>query len=409
MSQIIESVEKELYSLDESPALGLVPKKMHAYVIRPENHGLPLQAFREEVIDVPEVGFDEVLIKVKAAGVNYNGLWAALGQPASPTTFHKHNFHIAGSDAAGIIWKVGKGLEANPGFRFQLGDEVIVHCGQSCGLCEACNGGDTMLCPTQKIYGYETPYGSFAQYTVVKASQLLKKPKYLSWEAAGSYMLTYATAWKMLFGYPPHDLKPGMNVLVWGASGGLGTVAIQLIKLAGGNAIAVTSSDERGEKCLELGATGYINRKHFNCWGELPNTEDKKVYDAYLKEVRKFGKAIWEITGEKVNPDIVLEHVGKNTMPVSCYILKQGGMVVFCGATTGFNLTMDASHIWMRQKRIQGSHFSSLKELSDANKLVENQKFIPTVANKYSWKELPQAHLDMLDNKNTFGNISILL
>ncbi len=403
------TLEKELYGFDESPELGVVPKKMHAYVIRPDNHGHPLQSFQEEVVDVPEVGFDEVLIKVKSVGINYNGLWAAMGSPASPTLFHGKDFHIAGSDAAGVIWKVGDGLVNNPGFQFQVGDEVIVHCSQSCGLCDECNGGDTMLCTSQKIYGYETPYGAFAQYTAVKATQLLKKPKHLRWEEAGSYMLTYATAWNMLFGYPPHDLKPGMNVLVWGASGGLGTVAIQLIKLAGANAIAVTSSDEKGERCVELGAKGYINRNNFDCWGALPNTEDKEAYSKYLKEVRKFGKAIWGITGKGVNPDIVFEHVGKNTMPVSCYLVKTGGMVVFCGATTGFNLTMDASYIWMRQKRIQGSHFSSLKDLSTGNKLIEQQKFKLKVSNKYTWKELPQAHADMLENKHTFGNMSVLL
>ncbi|MEP0264429.1 crotonyl-CoA carboxylase/reductase [Dokdonia sp.] len=400
---------KQLFNLNESPELGTVPSKMYAYVIKPDNHGAPMQSLREEVIETPQVGFDEVLIKVKSVGINYNGLWAALGSPVSPTKFHGRDFHIAGSDAAGVIWKVGEGLINNPNFKYSLGDEVIIHCGQSCGLCDECNGGNTMLCSSQKIYGYETPYGSFAQYTAVKASQLLRKPKHLKWDEAGSYMLTYATAWKMLFGHAPNILRPGMNVLVWGASGGLGSAAIQLIKIAGANAIAVTSSTAKGKQCMELGAVGYINRKNFDCWGELPSVDDKEAYASHVKEMQKFGKAIWEITGKNVNPDIVFEHVGKDTFPTSCYVVKTGGMVVFCGATSGFNLSMDASYIWMRQKRIQGSHFSSLKELSDANKLVENAMFTPVISKTYPWDELPLAHLDMLNNSNQFGNAAVVL
>jgi crotonyl-CoA carboxylase/reductase len=402
-------VENNVFGLNKSPELGVVPKKMHAYVIRPENHGEPEVAFQKEIIDVPEVGYDEVLIKVKSAGVNYNGLWAALGLPASPTTFHKNTFHIAGSDAAGIVWKVGEGLKKNAAFKFQVGDEVIVHCGQSCGVCGECNGGNPMLCSTQKIWGYETPYGSFAQYTLVKGTQLLKKPAHLSWSEAGSYMLTYATVWQMLFGFAPHILKPGTNVLVWGGSGGVGATAIQLIKLAGGNAVAVTSSEERGKKCLELGAVGYINRKKFDCWGTLPDVKNAVEYNKYLAQVRLFGKAIWDILGKGVNPDMVIEHTGEYTFPVSTYVLKPGGMIVFCGATSGFNLTMDASFIWMRQKRIQGSHFCSPFELQKANKLVEEKKIKPIVSKEYSWDELATAHKDMRANAIEFGNIVVNL
>jgi crotonyl-CoA carboxylase/reductase len=404
-----EAYVKEVYDLDDNPPLGVVPTYMHAYVNRPENHGPPLQSFKREIVKIPRPKHNEVLIKVKAAGVNFNGVWAGLGQPASPTAFHGNEAHIAGSDAAGIIWEIGEGLKNNSAFKFKVGDEVIVHCGQACGVCYECMGGNPMLCDSQKIWGYETPYGSFAQYTVVQAQQILSKPSHLSWEDAGGYMLTYATVWRMLFGFSPNIVQPGCNVLVWGGSGGLGSAAIQLIKQAGGNAIAVTSNDERGEKCMELGAIGYINRKNFDCWGPLPNIRNSNEYKIYLQEVRKFGRAIWDILGKGINPDIVVEHIGEQTFPVSTYIVKPGGMVVFCGATSGFNLTIDASFVWMRQKRIQGSHFASLNELYQANKFVEQKKFKPVISKVYEWNDLPQAHEDVLNNKVKYGNIVVKL
>lgn len=400
---------KNLYEIGEQPPLGHVPDFMHAYVIRPKNHGAPFQAFQEEVVETPIVGLNEVLVKVMTAGVNYNGIWAGLGEPISPTLFHGKDFHIAGSDASGVVWKIGEGLKNNPDFKFKIGDEVIVHCGQTCGLCPSCNGGNSMLCESQKIWGYETPYGSFAQYTLVRGQQLLKKPKHLTWAESGGYMLTYATVWKMLYGFAPNDLKPGTNVLVWGGSGGLGAMAIQLIKLAGGNAVAVTSSDKRGRKCMELGAVGYINRRNYSCWGHLPSTKNKRQYRSYLKEVRTFGRAIWDILGDKVNPDIVIDHIGSQTFPVSNYVVKPGGMVVFCGATSGFDMSFDASYTWMRQKRIQGSHFASLFELNQANELVLQRKFNPTISKEYTWSELPLAHQDMLDNNIEYGNVVVNL
>ncbi|KAG1647948.1 Crotonyl-CoA reductase [Nymphon striatum] len=172
-----------------------------------------------------------------AAGVNYNGVWASLGEPISPFDGHKQPFHIAGSDAAGIVWAVGDKVK-----RWKVGDEVVIHCNQDDGDDEECNGGDPMYSPTQRIWGYETPDGSFAQFTNVQAQQLMPRPKHLTWEEAACYTLTLATAYRMLFGHEPHDLKPGQNVLVWGASGGLGSYAIQLINTAGANAIGSRTS-----------------------------------------------------------------------------------------------------------------------------------------------------------------------
>jgi len=224
--------KKDLYEVGEIPPLGHVPKQMYGWVLRKERHGNPDKALQVEVIDTPDIDPDEVLILVMAAGVNYNGVWACLGQPVSVFDGHKEPYAVIGSDAAGIVWKVGSRVK-----RFKVGDEVVVHCNQDDGDDEECNGGDPMNSPSQRIWGYETAQGSFAQFAKVQARQLMPRPKHLTWEESACYVLTLAPAYRMLFGHRPHILRPGHNVLVWGASGGIGSMAIQLCAAAGANAI----------------------------------------------------------------------------------------------------------------------------------------------------------------------------
>jgi crotonyl-CoA carboxylase/reductase len=395
---------KEIYGIGEIPPLGLVPGKMHGWVIRKDRHGEPRKSFQREQVPVPEIGPDEVLVWVAAAGVNYNGVWAGLGEPISVLDVHKKPYHIAGSDVAGVVWKVGSAVR-----NWKVGDEVIAHCNISCGQCEHCNGGDPMYCVEERIWGYETPDGSFAQFTKVQAQQLLPKPKHLTWEEAGCYTLVLATAYRMLFGHSPHVIKPGMNVLVWGGAGGLGSMAIQIVKAAGANAIAVVSSDPKIDYCMKLGAKAVLNRKNFGCWGQLPPVKDKAGYDAWVKEARKFGKAIWDVTGKGMDVDIVFEHPGESTFPVSTLVCKKGGMVVFCAGTTGYNLTMDARYIWMRQKRIQGSHFANAMQARAANQMVIDKQVDPCLSEVFSFDATPDAHDKMWKNQHANGNMAILV
>ncbi|MEM8617736.1 MAG: crotonyl-CoA carboxylase/reductase, partial [Pseudomonadota bacterium] len=347
----ISREKKDIYAIGEIPPEFHVPKMMHAWAIRRERHGRPATAMQIEQVPVPEIDSDEVLVLVMAAGVNYNGIWAALGEPISPFDGHKEEYHIAGSDASGIVWAVGRKVT-----RVKPGDEVVIHCNQDDGDDEECNGGDPMFSPSQRIWGYETPDGSFAQFCRVQARQCMPRPKHLTWEESACYTLTLATAYRMLFGHRPHIVKPGNNVLIWGASGGLGSFGVQLCAVTGAHAIGVVGSDDKKDFVHSMGAKGVINRKDFNCWGQLPTVNGPEFAD-YMRESRKFGKAIWEITGRK-DVDIVFEHPGESTFPVSVFVVKRGGMVVICAGTTGFNLTMDARFLWMRQKRVQGSHFA---------------------------------------------------
>jgi crotonyl-CoA carboxylase/reductase len=398
-----EAPTKDLYAVGEIPPLGHVPRQMHAWAIRRERHGEPDQAMQLEVVETPEIDSHQVLVFVMAAGVNYNGVWAGLGTPISPFDIHKAPYHIAGSDASGIVWKVGDKVK-----RWKVGDEVVIHCNQDDGDDEECNGGDPMFSPSQRIWGYETPDGSFAQFTRVQAQQLMKRPQHLTWEESACYTLTLATAYRMLFGHRPHILRPGHNVLVWGASGGLGSFAIQLINTAGANAIGVISDGSKRQFVLELGAKGVLNRKEFNCWGQMP-TVNTDAYKTWFGETRKFGKAIWDITGKGNNVDMVFEHPGEATFPVSLFVVKRGGMVVICAGTTGYNLTMDARYLWMHQKRVQGSHFANLLQASQANQLMLERRIEPCMSEVFDWADIPAAHMKMLKNEHQPGNMAVLV
>ena len=394
---------KDLYELGEIPPLGHVPAKMYAWAIRRERHGPPEESHQLEVLPVWDIGDDEVLVYVMAAGVNYNGVWAGLGEPISPFDVHKGEYHIAGSDASGIVWKVGAKVK-----RWKVGDEVIVHCNQDDGDDEECNGGDPMFSPTQRIWGYETGDGSFAQFCRVQSRQLMHRPKHLTWEEAACYTLTLATAYRMLFGHAPHTVRPGQNVLIWGASGGLGVFGVQLCAASGANAIAVISDESKRDYVMSLGAKGVINRKDFDCWGQLPKVNSPE-YNTWLKEARRFGKAIWDITGKGNDVDIVFEHPGEATFPVSSLVVKRGGMVVFCAGTTGFNITFDARYVWMRQKRIQGSHFAHLKQASAANQFVMDRRIDPCMSEVFPWDKIPAAHTKMWKNQHPPGNMAVLV
>jgi crotonyl-CoA carboxylase/reductase len=370
--------------------LGETPEMMKAVVIRKEREGDPIQSMQVEEVPVPEPGPSEVLVLVMAAGVNFNGVWAAQGKPVSVFRMHKEPFHIAGSDASGIVWKVGKEVR-----RWKVGDEVVIHCNQSCGQCPECNGFDPLACSEQKIWGYETSWGSFAQFCKVQAQQLVARPKQLSWEEAASYGLTFFTAYRMLVGQA--QVKPGDNVLIWGAAGGLGIFAIQLCKVLGANPIAVVSSNDKIDLVRALGSEMIINRREFGFAkrdGETPEQTKKRV-----EEMRRFGGEIRRLTGGK-DPDVVFEHVGQETFPTSVFVCKRFGKVVICGATSGFNLEFDVRYLWMRQKQILGSHFANAYQAERANELVLSGKIKPVLDQVFDFADTPKAHQLMKENKH---------
>jgi crotonyl-CoA carboxylase/reductase len=378
---------------------GTLPETMAAWVIRQEREGEPIDAFQLEQIEVPQPGAFEVIVRVMAAGVNFNNVWAALGKPVSVFRSHPNeDHHIGGSDASGIVWKVGEGVT-----KWQPGDEVVIHCNQASYEDVEVHGLDPLAAPSQQIWGYETSWGSFAQFTKVQAQQLLRKPANLTWEEAASYGLTYFTAYRMLI--DQCKIQAGDRVLIWGAAGGLGVFATQLCKAAGAQAVGVVSSPEKGELLERIGITGWIDRNDFagmmRKGGESPDEEK-----ARFKESRRFSKEVAKILGAP--PDIVFEHVGQATFPTSVLTVKPFGKVVICGATSGYNLDFDVRYLWMRQKQIIGSHFANAWEATRANELIEQGHIRPVLWRTMGFEQVAEAHQLMRENKH-LGKISILV
>jgi crotonyl-CoA carboxylase/reductase len=386
----------QVATLDVEP--GELPATMAAWVIREERFGEPLEAFQIEEIEVPEPGAFEVTVRVMAAGVNFNNVWAALGQPVSVFRYHPEDHHIGGSDGSGVVWKVGEGVT-----RWAPGDEVVMHCNQASYEDPEVHGLDPLAAPSQQIWGYETSWGSFAQFCKVQAQQLLPKPPALTWAEAASYGLTYFTAYRMLMDQA--ELQSGHRVLIWGAAGGLGVFATQLCALAGADAVGVVSSPGKGMLVRELGARGWIDRNDFvgmmRRGGENPDEEK-----ARFKESRRFSKKVQEILGGE--PDIVFEHVGQATFPTSVLCVKPFGKVVICGATSGYSLDFDVRYLWMRQKQIIGSHFANAYEANKANELIEAGKIRPVLWKTMNFEDVAQAHQLLRDNKH-LGKIAILV
>jgi crotonyl-CoA carboxylase/reductase len=366
---------------------------MQAWVIRPDRLGDPVDAMQLEQIEVPEPGPGEVLVRVMAAGVNYNGVWASLGLPVSIFRYTGYDFHIAGSDASGVVERVGPGVT-----RWTPGDEVVIHCNQSCGECAECNGLDPMACTQQRIWAYETNWGSFAELCKVQAQQLLRKPPQLTWEEAASYGLTYFTAYRMLVDRA--QIRAGDNVLVWGAGGGLGTFAVQLCRLYGANAVAVVSSDDKVQLVRELGAHAVIDRRQFALTD--PDTGERN-----FDEIKRFGKAVRELTGG-ADPDVVFEHVGAATFFTSVFVCKTFGKIVICGATSGFTLDFDVRYLWMRQKSILGSHFANAYQCQRANTLIAEGKIKPVLSRVFPFSECPLPHQLMKENSHV-GKMVVLV
>jgi crotonyl-CoA carboxylase/reductase len=369
-----------------------VPASMRAWVIRPDRLGEPRDAMRLETVGTPAAGPGEVIVRVMAAGVNYNNVWACLGQPVEVFRYTGDDFHIGGSDASGIVAAVGPGVT-----RWKPGDEVVVHCNQSCGECPECNGLDPMACSQQKIWAYESNWGSFADYCRVQAQQLLPKPAHLTWAEAASYGLVYFTAYRMLVDQAA--LEAGHNVLVWGAGGGLGSMAIQLCRLYGANAIAVVSSEDKADLVRRLGAHEVINRRDYALTDDAgqPN----------LDEVKRFGKAVRAATGG-VDCDIVFEHVGSATFFTSVFVCRTFGKIVTCGATSGFSLTFDVRYLWMRQKTIIGSHFANAYQAYRANQLIDQRKILPVLSRTFPFEQCPEPHQMMRENAH-LGKMVVLV
>ncbi|MCX2729178.1 crotonyl-CoA carboxylase/reductase [Saccharopolyspora sp. NFXS83] len=346
----------------------------------------PAKSIHVEQVPTPEPGHGEAIIAVMASAINYNTVWSALFEPIPTFAFlkrfgrspegarHDLPYHVVGSDLSGVVLRVGPGVR-----RWKPGDRVVAHC-LSTGLESADGHDDAMLDPEQRIWGYETNFGGLAQLSLVRANQLMPKPRHLTWEEAACSGLVHSTAYRQLVSRNGARMKQGDNVLVWGAGGGLGSYAVQLVRNGGGIPICVVSNPQKAELVRSLGAEAVIDRaaEGYAFW------KDEHTPDP--AEWKRFGSHIRDLTGGE-DVDIVLEHPGRETFGASVFVTRRGGTVVTCASTSGYQHLYDNRYLWMSLKRIIGSHFANYREAWEANRLVCKGMIHPTLSEVH---RLPQ-------------------
>jgi len=367
----------------------------------------PRKSLHVDEVATPRLAHGEALVAVMASAINYNTVWTSIFEPIPTFAFlarygatsplaarHDLPYHVVGSDLAGVVLRVGEGVRA-----WRPGDEVVAHC-LSVELEDPSGHDDTMLDPQQRIWGFETNFGGLAEIALVKSNQLMPKPAHLTWEEAAASGLVNSTAYRQLVSQHGAAMKQGDTVLVWGASGGLGSYATQLVLGGGGTPVCVVSSEAKADICRAMGAELIINRgaEGYRFWRD-EHTQDPR-------EWKRFGARIRELTGGD-DPDIVFEHPGKATFGASVYAARRGGTIVTCASTSGFLHQYDNRYLWMNLKRIIGSHFANYREAWLANRLIAKGKVHPTLSKVYRLEETGQAANDVHRNAHQ-GKVGVL-
>ncbi|MED7929419.1 crotonyl-CoA carboxylase/reductase [Nonomuraea sp. LP-02] len=348
-------------------------------------------------VPMPELAEDEVLVAVMASAINYNTVWSAMFEPVPTFAFlerfgrtdarHDLPVHVLGSDAAGVIVRTGRAVR-----RWRVGDRVVTSPAYVDGE-DPVVQHDGMLAGDLRAWGFETNFGGLADFAVVKATQLLAKPRHLSWEEAACNMLCASTAYRMLVGERGARMKQGDVVLLWGATGGLGGYGVQLVRNGGGIPVGVVGSQEKAELLRRMGCPYVVDRSQLD--GGLA---DEKGW-------RRLGAEIRRQVGE--DPAIVFEHSGRETFGASVYVAKRGGAVVTCGSSSGYAHEYDNRHLWMKLKRIIGSHGANYQECHEVNRLISLGMVHPTLSAVYPLEEAAEAARAVQLNQHV-GKVGVL-
>jgi crotonyl-CoA reductase len=350
----------------------------------------PRRSIRVGDVATPELAPDEAYVAVMASSINFNTVWTSIFEPLSTFGFldrlgresqwgarHSLDHHVIGSDGSGVVIRVGSAVR-----NWRPGDRVTIHCNYVDDQ-DPSSHNDSMKAANQRIWGFETNFGGLADLTVVKANQLMPKPTHLTWEESAVNALCASTSYRMLVSNNAATMKQGDIVLIWGATGGLGSYAVQLVLNGGGIPVGVVSSSDKIQLLKEMGCEAVIDRQaeNFQFWSD-EHTQDES-------EWRRFGTRIRDLVGE--DPDIVFEHPGRQTMGASVFAAKRGGTIVTCAATSGYMIEYDNRHLWMKLKQIVSSHFANYGEAWLMNRLIDRGAIQPTLSAAFALEDVAEA------------------
>jgi len=334
-------------------------------------HGGP-DTLSYEDLPEPTIGPEDVRVRVKACALNHLDIWIREGNPAYPMALP----HVPGSDAAGIVEQVGGHVDS-----VTVGQRVFVSPGISCWKCDQCLAGRDNLCRSYGLVGAKT-HGSYAEYLKVPFRNMLPIPENLSFEQAAAFPLVSVTASHMLFALA--GLQHGETVLIMGAGSGVGSMAVQMAKLAGARVMATVGTDGKIPRAVILGADAVIN-----------HTKEK---------VSERAKLLTEGRGV----DVVIEHIGPEVWDTCLESLARGGRLITCGATTGGEVKLNLRYVFARQLTIKGSYMGTRAELVKAAELMGQGRLISVIDRTFPLHEARAAQELML-SRRFFGKILLTM
>lgn len=318
----------------------------------------------------PRCAPDGVLVRVKACALNHLDIWIRQGIPAYRTPLP----HISGCDVAGVLEEVGERVTG-----LAPGTHVVVSPGLSCWRCASCLAGRDNQCPSYQILGAHVD-GGFAQYVAVPAINAIPIPEALPFPEAAAFPLVSVTAWHMLFTLA--ELQPGEAVLILGAGSGVGSMAVQMAKLAGARVFTSVGRDDKVAKARALGADEVLNH----------STED-------------LSKRVKALTGGR-GVDVVFEHIGPAVWQQCVAALAKAGRLVTCGATTGGEVTLDLRHLFSRQLTLKGSYMGTRAELLKTAELIAQGRLRPVVDRTFPLRDTRSAQ-EYLMARHAFGKVVV--
>ncbi|MBT4178479.1 MAG: zinc-binding dehydrogenase [Candidatus Marinimicrobia bacterium] len=333
--------------------------------IRIHQHG-DSNTLQLESLPKPEIQSDQVLVRIKAVALNHLDIWVRKGIPGIKLPM------ILGSDGSGILEEIGEDIST-----IKCGDEVMIQPLLYCGECSYCQRNQENLCTSFGLLG-ETCDGTNAQYIAVNEQNIIPKPGHLSFEEASAFSLVGQTAYEMLV--QKAQIQKGETVMIWGASSGVGSMAVQIAKALDCHVIAISGSEEKLLKIKKLGADETI---HY---------QNESVYEKVMDLTDGFGV------------DLVFEHVGQATWETSMKVLRKGGRVVTCGATTGPKAQIDLTHIFYKQLSILGSTMGSVNAMKEVTKLLKQKKIKPVIDRVFPLENIQEAH-EYLEAGKQFGKV----
>jgi NADPH:quinone reductase-like Zn-dependent oxidoreductase len=319
-------------------------------------HG-SLDEIKMGYVDVPKLKSNELLVQTHYAALNHLDIfvtkgWSGLKLPLP---------HVLGSDGCGVIKEIGSDTSL-----FKPGDIVTINPGISCGKCSMCLSGQQNLCNQFSIKG-ENQWGTFSEYFTIPEVNALKLPPQFPEDQAAAAPLSFLTAWRMLV--TKALVKYNDFVFIQGGSGGVSTCAIQIAKFFGAKVITSTSSDEKSRLLKDLGADYVIN---------------------YRKTPDYAGYVFKEIT-QRRGIDIVIDSVGSATFETSLRMLRNGGKVLTCGATTGSAINLNIAQVFWKQLEILGSTMSNQNEFRQVMQLLFENKLKAVITKEFRFDEVQEA------------------